>query len=340
MLKGENNGETSCVEVSVVVPFMNERECLGALLDSLREELARFAATYEIILVDDGSTDGSWLTISSGKFADLPLVGIRFSRNFGKEAAIRAGLAKSRGLVTFVMDADLQHPPSLLPEMYRAWREDGVLVVEAVKKGKIDRSMIGTFGAWFVYKILSRVTGVSLDGATDFKLLDRQVVDEIVRLPERISLFRAIVTWFGLPSKQVEFEVQERFAGRTRWSLIRLISLAIDAITGFTTIPLRIETFFSVVFIAISFVLILQTIYNFMVGNAVEGFTTVIICILLVGGVITAGLGIIGEYLARVYEEVKARPSYIVREVHTQMGPGKNPQGQGVSTSEIHSILP
>lgn len=326
MLKGENKLETSSVAVSVVVPFMNERECIGALLDSLRAELGRFADTYEIILVDDGSTDGTWLTISSGKFADLPLVGIRFSRNFGKEAAIRAGLAKSRGLVTFVMDADLQHPPSLLPEMYKAWREEGVLVVEAVKKGKVDRSLIGTFGAWVVYKVLSRVTGVSLDGATDFKLLDRKVVDEIVRLPERISLFRGIVTWFGLPSKQIEFEVQERFAGSTRWSFIRLTSLAIDAITGFTTTPLRIETFFSIVFIAISSGLILQTFYNFLIGRAIEGFTTVIICILLVGGVITAGLGIIGEYLARVYEEVKARPSYIVREVYTQIGSEKSQQ--------------
>jgi glycosyltransferase involved in cell wall biosynthesis len=326
MLNNESLGENPSVQVSVVVPFMNERECLGALLESLRKELGNFAASYEIILVDDGSTDGSWLTISSGKFSDLPIVGIRFSRNFGKEAAIRAGLAKSRGVVTFVMDADLQHPPSLLPEMYRAWQEDGVLVVEAVKKGKVERSLIGTFGAWMVYRILSRVTGVSLEGATDFKLLDRKVVDEIVRLPERISLFRGIVTWFGLPSKQVEFEVQERFAGTTRWSLIRLSSLAIDAITGFTTIPLRIETLFSVIFIAISFILILQTTYNFMVGNAVEGFTTVIICILLVGGVITAGLGIIGEYLARVYEEVKARPSYVVREVYVQPGSETNRQ--------------
>jgi glycosyltransferase involved in cell wall biosynthesis len=326
MLKGEDLGVTQSVAVSVVVPFMNERECLGALLDSLREELSRFATTFEIILVDDGSTDGSWLTISSGKFADLPLVGIRFSRNFGKEAAIRAGLARSRGLVTFVMDADLQHPPSLLPEMHRAWRDEGVLVVEAVKKGKIERTMIGTFGAWIVHRVLSKVTGVSLEGATDFKLLDRKVVDEIVRLPERISLFRGIVSWFGLPSKQVEFEVQDRFAGSTRWSLLRLMSLAIDAITGFTTIPLRIETFFSFIFILVSFALILQTIYNFLMGNAVEGFTTVIICILLVGGVITAGLGIIGEYLARVYDEVKARPSYIVREVYTHGGAGQMQQ--------------
>lgn len=322
MLKGEDPGGGASVAVSIVVPFMNERDCLGALLGSLREELSCFATSFEIILVDDGSTDGSWLTISSGEFADLSLVGIRFSRNFGKEAAIRAGLARSKGLVTFVMDADLQHPPSLLPEMYRAWREDGVLVVEAVKKGKIERSLVGTLGSWVVYRILSRVTGVSLEGATDFKLLDRKVVDEIVRLPERISLFRGIVSWFGLPSKKIEFEVQSRFAGRTRWSLIRLASLAIDAITGFTTIPLRIETFFSFLFIMISVGLILQTGYNYLVGNAVEGFTTVIICILLVGGVITAGLGIIGEYLARVYDEVKARPSYIVREVYMQGGPG------------------
>lgn len=313
-----NGTDGASVEVSVVIPFMNERDCLGALLDCLRQELSRFTTAYEIILVDDGSTDGSWLTICSEKFADLPLVGIRFSRNFGKEAAIRAGLARSKGSVTIVMDADLQHPPNLLPEMYKAWKEEGMLVVEGVKKGKIERNLLATFGAWIVYRVLSRVTGVSLEGATDFKLLDRKVVDEIVRLPERISLFRGIVTWFGLPSKQIEFEVHDRYAGSTRWSIIRLTSLAIDAITGFTTIPLRIATFFSVLFIVISLGLILQTFYNYLVGNAVEGFTTVIICILLVGGVITAGLGIIGEYLARVYDEVKARPSYVVREVYTK----------------------
>jgi glycosyltransferase involved in cell wall biosynthesis len=305
--------EGSEIEVSVVVPFKNECECLPLLIKRLQEVLTPLSVPYEIILVDDGSTDDSWNVLSGPAFRDVPLRALSFSRNFGKESAIRAGLEESRGNATIVMDADLQHPPDLIPEMYAVWKNERVMVVEAVRKQGHRRGLLNAFGSMVFYKCLSFLAGIPLADATDFKLLDREVVSQVCDLRERITFFRGIVTWLGLPSRQIEFEVPQRAGGSTRWSLGRLISLAIDGITGFTTIPLRLVTFFSVFFILVSILLILQTFYNFALGYAVEGFTTVIICILLVGGVITGSLGIIGEYLARVYEEVKSRPSYVVR---------------------------
>lgn len=304
--------EVSEVEVSVVVPFKDEGECLPLLIKRLREVLESLNVSYEVVLVDDGSTDDSWNILSGPAFQNIPLRALSFSRNFGKESAIRAGLQASRGKATIVMDADLQHPPSLIPEMYSLWKNERVMVVEAVRKQGHRSGVINVLGSMVFYNCLSFLAGIPLADATDFKLLDRHVVDQICQFRERNTFFRGIVTWLGLPSRRLEFEVPQRVGGRTRWSLVRLICLAIDGITGFTTIPLRLVTFFSAFFILISFLLILQTFYNFALGRAVEGFTTVIICILLVGGVITASLGIIGEYLARVYEEVKSRPSYVI----------------------------
>lgn len=303
------------IDLAIVVPFKDEQDCLPLLLRSLRTNIEEINVEYEIILVDDGSSDESWNVFKNEEFSDLPLRGFRFSRNFGKEAAIRAGLTHSRAKATIVIDADLQHPPEIIPEMYSIWKNEEVSIVEAVRSTNGEpRNFFAGIGAYFFSRALSLLAGFPLMNATDFKLLDRKVVDHILNLPEKITFFRGIIAWLGLPSKKVYFNVKERAAGSTQWSLIGLICLALDGITGFTTILLRVVTFFSFFFIALSLLLILQTFYNYFAGNAIEGFTTVIICILLVGGVIAGGLGIIGEYLGRIYEEVKGRPTFIIKD--------------------------
>ena len=307
-------------KLSLVIPFLNEARVLPKLLETLADVLGRLDLPHEVILVDDGSTDGSWAVLQERRPAELRVIALRFGRNFGKEAAIRAGLARSTGDAVVVMDADLQHPPELLPEMVAAWRSSDVLVVEAMRSAGYRRAAFSSLGARIVYGALSTFAGMQIERATDYKLLDRRVVDDLVALPERISLFRGMVAWMGHPTATVEFDVPERSDGSTRWSLLRLSSMALDALTGFTAFPLRVVTLFSLVFILSSFVLILQTLYNYFSGQAVEGFTTVIISILLVGGVITASLGVIGEYLARVFEEVKARPSYVITESYDSSG--------------------
>lgn len=302
------------VDLSIVIPFLNEADGLPELLRALVEVLGPLELSHEVIFVDDGSTDDGWAVLQRHRPEALTVIGLRFGRNFGKEAAIRAGLERSTGEATVVMDADLQHPPELIPKMIALWKQSDARIVEAVRSDAYRRTPILGLGARIVYGILSAAAGIRLDRATDFKLLDRKVVDDLVLLRERVSLFRGIVGWLGYPTRSIEFDVPARPGGGSRWSYRRLASLALDAVTGFTAFPLRVVTLFSAIFIASSFLLILQTLYNYWTGRAVEGFTTVIISILLVGGVITLSLGIIGEYLARVFEEVKARPQYVISE--------------------------
>jgi glycosyltransferase involved in cell wall biosynthesis len=301
------------VGLSIVVPLKDESRHIAALLAAIHAALENIEDAYEIILVDDGSRDNSWRLITE-MAADSRVRGLRFCRNFGKEAALRAGLEHSLGDAVVTMDADLQHPPRLLGEMVRRWRSEATEMVEAVRRDPAKRPFLSQIGASVVYGIFRRVTGVDMEGRTDYRLLDRSVVDFICSLPERATFFRGMVAWYSFSSVPVFFEVPERAEGRSRWSFLRLVNFGIDVVTSFTNIPLRLMSFFSAGFLAFSAVLMVQTIYRYVSGHAVEGFTTVILSVLLVGGVVTAGLGIVGEYLARVYEEGKGRPRYRISE--------------------------
>lgn len=301
-------------ELSLIIPLRDERECLPQLFECLHRELPRCAADYEIILIDDGSGDGSWNLIRELAANDSRIKGLRFSRNFGKESAMRAGLRFCRGQAAIIMDADLQHPPELIPEMVKAWRNDRVPVVQAVKEEPSSDSFLNRFGGSAVYWVLNRITGFNFTGSCDFKLLDRQVIERVNSLPEKITFMRGVVSWLGYNSTEIRFRSPDRAAGKTNWSFFRLISLAIDALTGFSGAALRLVTIASFTFLLFASVLILQTLYNWLSGTAVEGFTTVIIVVLIVGSVLAFGLGVVGEYLARIFDEIKGRPDYIIAE--------------------------
>ncbi len=298
-------------EISIIVPVRDEAANLDALIQAVNSQLSDITKDYEIIFVDDGSRDETWSKLTGLSNANPRLCAISFNRSFGKESAMRAGLKFARGAAVIIMDGDLQHPPSLLPQMIHSWRADRVMVVEAVKDSK--RGSAFSFSGIF-NRILSGLTGFDFSGSSDFKLLDRKVVDQINALPERITFFRGIVSWLGYSSKAIKFTPAPRTRGRTRWSLLRLVGLAIDAVTGFSNSPLRIVTVASASFMAFAVILSIQTLANWLRGVALEGFTTVIIIVLLVGSVLAFGLGMIGEYLARIFDEIKARPPYIIGE--------------------------
>jgi dolichol-phosphate mannosyltransferase len=236
---------------------------------------------------------------------------VKFSRNFGKEAAIFAGLAQARGDCAAVMDCDLQHPPEKLPEMYRLWQK-GFQVIEGVKTDRGKESALHTFAAQRFYAIISRATGIDMSRASDFKLLDRRAVDVLLAMREKNAFFRALSSWIGFSTTQVEFEVQPRLAGESKWSVRSLVRYAVTNIAAFSTAPLQLVTLMGVVVFLCSVVLGIHSLWQKFTGHALEGFTTVILLQLLIGSLLMICLGIIGYYIAKIYEEIKDRPRYIL----------------------------
>ena len=242
------------------------------------------------------------------------MTGVHFSRNFGKEAAIVAGLAQAPGNAVAVMDCDLQHPPEVLVKMYRLW-EQGYEVVEGIKKSRGTETVFHRKSAGFFYRIMSRATGFNMENASDFKLLDRKAVESVLSMPERSMFFRATSSWVGFKSTSVLFEVQEREAGESKWSTGSLIRYAFRNIVAFTTLPLQFVTIGAGGCFICSLLLLIYSLVRYFTGHAVEGYTTLLIVMLFIGSAVMMSLGIIGYYIARIYEEVKRRPRYIVSRI-------------------------
>ena len=300
--------------LSVVLPAYNEELMIAKTCRVLREVLNEVGIAYELVLVDDGSRDNTWTEIEKAGKKDPHIVGVHFSRNFGKEAAVFAGLAQAGGDVVAVMDCDLQHPPQVLPEMYRLWQE-GYQVIEGIKKSRGRESFFHKKCAGFFYGIMSKATKVNMQNTSDFKMLDRQAVDSILSMPERNMFFRATSSWVGYRSTAVEFEVQEREAGESKWSSWSLIRYAFTNIVAFTTVPLQFVTVGGVISFLLSLLLAVYSLVQYFTGHAVEGYTTIIIVLLLIGSAVMISLGIIGYYIAKIYEEVKRCPRYITSRI-------------------------
>ncbi len=297
--------------LTVVLPAYNEAENVPLAAKTVSGILTGAGVPHELVFVDDGSRDGTWAAVRAAG-EQLPQVrGVRFSRNFGKEAAIFAGLAQAAGDCVAVMDCDLQHPPEKLCEMYRLW-QDGAQVVEGVKADRGKESPLHTFAAGSFYSILSRSTGVDMSRASDFKLLDRRAVDVLLAMREKNAFFRALSSWIGFKTAQVEFEVQPRRAGSSKWSLWKLCRYALTNIAAFSAAPLQLVTLLGIAVLLCSAALGGWSLWQKLSGRALEGFTTVILLQLIIGSVLMICLGIIGYYVAKIYEEVKDRPRYIV----------------------------
>jgi dolichol-phosphate mannosyltransferase len=299
--------------LSVVMPVYNEGKIIGESARRTLRVLRGADIPCELILVDDGSADDTWARLEA-LTAERPEVRVvRLSRNFGKEGAMSAGLERARGDCVVVMDCDMQHPPETLPEMVRLWRE-GCQVVEGVKNTRGKESRLYGWFAHRFYGLLKSSSGIDLFGASDFRVLDRAALEAWKHMPERQTFFRAMSTWVGFSRARVGFDVAPRAGGGSRFSTRRLIGLALSAITSFSAAPLHLVTAAGAVLLALFVVLGMQTLYMKLAGRAVEGFTTVILLLLIIGGVLMIALGIIGVYIAKIYEEVKGRPRYLVRE--------------------------
>lgn len=304
--------------ISIVIPAYNEQQNIERTANVLTEILEKHQILFELVFVSDGSKDETFQEIERLSMKDERIKGAEFSRNFGKESAIFAGMELSMGDACVVIDCDLQHPPQMIPEMVKLWQA-GFEIVEGVKSSRGKEGVLHKAFAGAFYGIMSSLMKMNMKDTSDYKLLDRKVMDVLLALRERNTFFRALTFWSGFRSTKIEYEVQEREIGSSKWSFKSLIKYAISNVTSFSTIPLQIVTVMGLISIVFSVVLGIQTLIRFFMGNAVEGFTTVILLLLVIGGCIMLSLGIIGHYLARIYEEVKGRPKYIIRSVTSSL---------------------
>ncbi len=300
--------------LSIVLPSYNEEQNIANTVKVLSGILEENKIDYELVFVSDGSKDGTFEEIRKAALENSRVKGAQFSRNFGKEAGIFAGLELAIGDAVIVMDCDLQHPPQIIPKMWKLWQE-GAEIVEGIKSDRGKESIFYKLSAGLFYKIMSKLIKMDMNASSDFKLLDRKVVNVLLELPERNTFFRALSFWAGFHTVSIEYEVQERQFGASKWSFFSLMKYAIANATSFSTLPLQLITIMGVISILFSIVLAIQTLVKYLLGTAVEGFTTVILLILIIGGFIMLSLGIIGHYIARIYEEVKGRPKYIISKV-------------------------
>jgi polyisoprenyl-phosphate glycosyltransferase len=304
----------SDVVFSVVIPVHNESDQIAQNLSLIHAEASKTGLPMEMIVIDDGSTDSTWQALEKLAEQMPELKALRFSRNFGKEAAICAGLAYSSGQACIVIDSDLQHPPELIPEMVRLWRQERWDIVEGIKKTRGSESLINRIGARFFYRTLSGLSGYNLYGSSDFKLLDRKVIDAWLDMRERNTFFRGMISWLGYRRNQITFSVPRRRLTQSRWSFLGLFRLAVIAITAFSSLPLQAVTILGGLFLLCAMLFSGYALVLYFTGLALPGFTTVIILELLIGGVLMISLGIIGTYIAQIYQEVKYRPRYVVAE--------------------------
>jgi len=295
-----------------VVPAHNEALGIVRAVGAMLQALASCGMWLEIIVVDDGSRDETFELVKDLSRKDARLKGLRLSRNFGKEAALLAGLRAASGDAMVTIDSDLQHPPALILEMIDAWR-NGAMVVDAEKRGRKNDGAVARLASTLFHSFLSRLGGINLRNSSDFKLLDRSVVVAITRgLPERQRFYRGLAEWVGYPHASIPFDVGARVEGRRKWTLWKLMDLAVTATVAFTSAPLRIVTFLGLFTLVFGFAVGVEALTTWLQGRAVSGITTIIITILIVGSVIMISLGIIGEYIAKIYDEIKARPAYLV----------------------------
>ena len=300
--------------LSVILPSYNEEKMIHIAAARLADILGGAGIEYELLFVDDGSSDKTWSEISAASEKDSHVVGLHFSRNFGKEAAMFAGLERAKGDCVVVIDCDLQHPPEKIVEMYRLW-EQGYEVVEGIKEDRGEESGFHRFAAKSFYGLISKATGMDMSSSSDFKLLDRKVVDTLNKMPERSVFFRALSFWVGFKKTEVTYCVQERTEGVSKWSTRSLVRYALTNITSFSSAPLHIVTVLGVIMLAVSVIMGVIALVQNLCGVALGGFTTVILLLLFASSIIMISLGIIGYYIAKIYDEIKGRPRYIIADV-------------------------
>lgn len=298
--------------ISILMPVYNEGEQIYNNVVKVMSILQKHKIDHDFILINDGSSDNTWSELQrlSTDFNNISI--ISFSRNFGKEPALCAGLDNFNSDACIIIDADLQHPPELIPKMVQLWSEQGYDVVEGIKSSRGKESLLSKFTASTFYSLFNKACGIDLNNASDFKLIDKKVVNAWKMMPESITFFRGMSAWVGYKRIQVPFEVQERTSGISKWSIRGLTNLAVQAITSYSSIPLQMITWLGGIMLVIDFILFVQTLFMKFSGKALTGFTTVILLLLGIGSCLMICLGIIGTYISKIYDEVKKRPRYLI----------------------------
>ena len=299
--------------LSCILPCRNEAQNLDLLLPRLLDMLSACVQDWEIIIVDDGSTDTTPLALA--KWTSLPGVrAIQLSRNFGKEAALTAGLQSAHGEVVVMMDADLQHAPELIPTLLQKWRE-GADMVYAVRQDRLDEKLFKRLGTRFFYALVNAADRFEVPaGAGDFRLMDRKVVDALLALPERNRFMKGLYAWVGFDAVAVPYLPAARAHGHSHFSPLRLIRLSLDGLTSFTTWPLRAVSLVGFMLAILAFVYGGCLTFNyFAYGHDVSGWTTIVVSLMLFSGIQLVSLGIVGEYVGRIFEEAKGRPLFVVK---------------------------
>ena len=304
-------------KISVVVPCYNEEEALPIFYDTFLKETADMPVEWEFVFVDDGSKDGTLEGFRALHAKDERVHYISFSRNFGKESAMFAGLEAATGDYIAIMDVDLQDPPALLPDMLRGLEEEGY---DCVATRRVTRKGEPPIRSWFArkfYQLMGKISRTEIvDGARDFRLMTRQMVDAILSMKEYSRFSKGIFSWVGFSTKWLEYENIERSAGETKWNFWKLLDYAIEGIIGYSTAPLRFATITGGVTAVAAFVYLLAVVLEKLIwGIDVPGYATIIVLILLLGGIQLLCIGIIGEYVGRTFEQTKDRPIYIAKEI-------------------------
>lgn len=323
--------------LTCIIPCLNEDANLQVLLPGLITVLKTLAPVYEIIVVDDGSTDSTPDTMQRWAEQYPEIRYLQFSRNFGKEAALTAGLEAAKGAVVICMDADLQHPPALISKMVERWKE-GVEMVYAVRTSRADESLLKRWGTRLFYKLMRTSNGLHVpENAGDFRLMDRKVVDALMMMPERNRFMKGLFAWVGFRSEPMLYSPAVRLYGKSSFRPFKLLHFAVDGLTAFTTWPLRLLSLFGVGLSLLSFAYgLFIMISHWLFGDPVQGWATLIIVILFFAGVQLISVGVLGEYVARIFGEVKNRPLYLLR---SQVGQGlaANNKGTGGSVTELRA---
>ncbi|WP_106640520.1 glycosyltransferase family 2 protein [Allosphingosinicella vermicomposti] len=308
--------------LSIVIPCYNEEACLAEL--HRRVSAAARAAVgedYELVLVNDGSRDGSWQVMRQLGAGDPRLVAINLSRNHGHQLALTAGLDLCSGSRILIIDADLQDPPELLSDMMAAMDAQEADVVYAVRRARAGETVFKKATASAFYRLLSRLTDVEIPVDTgDFRLMSRRALDALLSLPEQARFIRGMVAWIGFRQVPFLYDRHERHAGHSKYPLSKMLAFAFDAITGFSTAPLRWASHFGLALVGVSFLLLVYIAYGWLAGNAIQGWTSMMLVVVVLGAVQMFVLGMIGEYLGRLYIETKRRPLYIVADVVGKAG--------------------
>ena len=297
-----------------MVPAFNEGAGIAAFLAQLFAVLRGCCGSFEVIVVDDGSRDDTWARLAAEQHRYPELDGLRFTRNFGKEAAMLAGLRRARGNAVVVMDGDGQHPPALLPQLLEPWRAGRARIVAARKAERPTDSLAARIKANLFNRLMHALTGLDLSAAADFRLLDRSVVDALLAFPEKVRFFRGMTVWTGYPTVQVAFDVAPRIAGESQWTTAQLTRLAVTAITAYSAKPLGMIFRLGLWGMAAALLLLVQALYSFLSGVAVSGWTSLTVVVLIFGSANLLGIGVLGAYLAQIFDEIKARPEFLIAE--------------------------